>query len=87
MGARSIERPGNSDDIFFIKNPNFCSILVGPGIFQLGIFYGHSVYLVEIWYMLWLWGRFCGHFWCIFWYMYCANENLAALRTSVLTIS
>jgi hypothetical protein len=50
------------------------------------IFYGHLVYLMAIWYILWPFGIFYGHlvYFMLIWYIFpvlvsCTKENLATL--------
>jgi hypothetical protein len=49
---------------------------------KVGIFFGHLEYIMDIWYILWLFGNLEG-----IWYIspvlvYCVKKNLATLRTS-----
>jgi hypothetical protein len=57
---------------------------------DVGILYGHLVYCKAIWYILWAFGIFYGHwvyFWSQIWYIFptlvCfAKKNLATLSGS-----
>jgi hypothetical protein len=45
------------------KNPKFGNILEGfvmESVGTFGIFYGHMVYLMAVWYILWPFGMFYG---------------------------
>jgi hypothetical protein len=46
-------------------------ILEGFGMENVGIYYGHLVYSVVIWYILWSFGIFCGHlvYSVVIWYI------------------
>jgi hypothetical protein len=46
---------------FQTKNPNYGKFLGGLEMEDVGIFYGRLVYLCNIWYILWLFGIFCGY--------------------------
>jgi hypothetical protein len=57
---------------------------------NVGIFYGHLVYLIAIWYILWPFGTFCGHLihFVVIWYMFSrlgmlCQKNLATLNCKV----
>jgi hypothetical protein len=44
--------------MFNTKNPNLGTILEGLGLEYVGIFYGHLVWFVAVWYSLWPFGIF-----------------------------
>jgi hypothetical protein len=54
------------------QKSHFGKILEGLGMEGVGKFYGHLVYFMAIWYILWPFGIFYGHLvylfviWCIF---------------------
>jgi hypothetical protein len=47
---------------FQTKNPNLGKYVEGNILNNVGIFYGHLVYLMAIWYILWSFVIFVGHF-------------------------
>jgi hypothetical protein len=50
-----------------------------------GIFYGHMVNFVAIWYILWLFGLFCGHFGIFSPVLVCCStKNLATLVCGII---
>jgi hypothetical protein len=56
---------------FQTKNTNFREFLLGLSMEGVGIFYGHLVYLIAIWY-------FCGHlvYFMVIWYIYVLPRNI-----------
>jgi hypothetical protein len=44
------------------KNPNLCIFLERLGMKNIGLCCGHLAYFVAIWYIVWPFGIFCGHF-------------------------
>jgi hypothetical protein len=48
--------------------------LIGKILWTFGIFYGHLVYFMDIWYILWTFGIFYGHLVYLMdiWYILCA---------------
>jgi hypothetical protein len=41
-------------------------ILEGLGLENVGIFYGHLEYIIDVWNILWHFGIFCGRLWYTF---------------------
>jgi hypothetical protein len=57
---------GLPDGVFSNQKFQFRSILEGLRMENAGIFYGHLVCFIVIWYILWLFGIFYGHL-VMFW--------------------
>jgi hypothetical protein len=53
--------PGLPDCIFSNQKSPFGQILEGLAKEDVGIFFGHLVYFIDIWYLLWTFGIFYGH--------------------------
>jgi hypothetical protein len=65
---------------FQTKNTNSGLYLEGFGMVNVGIFCGHLEYLTAIWYILWPFGTFCGHFPVL---VCCTKKNLATLLRTI----
>jgi hypothetical protein len=52
---------GLPDGIFSDQKSPFGRILEGPGMENVGIFYGHFEYLTALWYIVWPFVTFCDH--------------------------
>jgi hypothetical protein len=50
-----------TDGIFSNQKSRFGLILEGLAMDDVGMFYGHLVYFMAIWYILWLFGIFYGY--------------------------
>jgi hypothetical protein len=62
--------PGLPEGIFAFKKYQFEYILDGLGIENVGIFYGHLVYIMATWYILWPLGIYYGIYFVIIWYVF-----------------
>jgi hypothetical protein len=57
----NVSKPGLPDGIFSNQKSQFGQILEGLAMENVSLFCGHFINFPAIWYILWPFGKFCGH--------------------------